>query len=251
MVDDRLCHRSRSQLAADVRRWYSESLAGRALLNEVERALEDLLPELFGYYGLQIGAIDGERDLLGPSRVRHRATLDLDVDSMDLRGDPQALPFDKDSLDLIFMAHSLDFATRPHQVLREVERALVPEGHLIVLGFNPLSAWGMGKLTLGWRSRVPWCGRFYPAARTSDWLSLLGLRVVSSRYVMFRPPMDHPGILQRLHVIERLGSRLWPVLGGAYLILAHKRVATLTPIKPRWRQRALLPGKIAEPTTRA
>ena len=48
-------------------------------------------------------------------------------------------------------------------------------------------------------------------------------------------------LLRRLAMLERLGRRLWPVFGGGYLLVARKRVATLTPIRPRWRARRRLP----------
>jgi hypothetical protein len=57
-------------------------------------------------------------------------------------------------------------------------------------------------------------------------------------------------MMRRLEWFERLGRRWWPFLGGAYLIVAKKRVTTLTPIKPRWRpRRSLLQHDVAKPTT--
>jgi ubiquinone/menaquinone biosynthesis C-methylase UbiE len=61
------------------------------------------------------------------------------------------LPFATQSLDLVVLPHVLEFAAEPHQVLREVERVLIPEGQVIICGFNPSSLWGMrqvaGRLT--------------------------------------------------------------------------------------------------------
>ena len=52
------------------------------------------------------------------------------------------LPFASHSLDLVVLPHVLEFSTDPHQVLREVERVLIPEGQVIICGFNPTSLWG-------------------------------------------------------------------------------------------------------------
>jgi hypothetical protein len=58
-------------------------------------------------------------------------------------------------------------------------------------------------------------------------------------------------VQRRLAWLERLGSRWWPYLGGAYVVLARKQVITLTPVKPRWRpRRAILSGNLTEPSTR-
>ena len=61
------------------------------------------------------------------------------------------LPFEAQSVDLIVMPHTLEFTRDPHRLLREAERVLMPEGQLIILGFNSLSLWGarqsVGKVT--------------------------------------------------------------------------------------------------------
>ncbi len=51
-----------------------------------------------------------------------------------------------DSIDLVFLPHTLEFSADPHQVLRETERVLIPEGRVIILGFNPLSSLGLWRL---------------------------------------------------------------------------------------------------------
>jgi len=41
----------------------------------------------------------------------------------------------------------------------------------------------------------------------------------------------------KMTFLESVGKRWCPLLGGAYVLVAKKRVVTLTPIKPRWRTR--------------
>ncbi|WP_223717365.1 class I SAM-dependent methyltransferase, partial [Escherichia fergusonii] len=60
-----------------------------------------------------------------------------------LRCDFHALPFPANSLDLVVLPHALELASDPHETLREVERVLVPEGRVVILGFNPASLWGL------------------------------------------------------------------------------------------------------------
>ena len=62
---------------------------------------------------------------------------------MALYCDFDALPFPQHSVDLVVLPHSLELARDPHQTLREVERVLVPEGRVVIAGFNPASLWGM------------------------------------------------------------------------------------------------------------
>ncbi len=242
------CELHPATMSERLRVWYG-SRVGQALLTELLPYFDELLPRLFGFYALQIGAIAPGIDLLAASRIRHRGCLDIAAYPGCLQADPAALPIESASLDLLLLAHSLDFAPDPHQVMREAERSLVPEGHLLIMGFNPMSLFGIWRLARLRRHGPPWCGRFYSVMRTHDWLDLLGMDVLQTHYMMFRPPCQHTGLMRRCQPLEYAGRRLWRYFGGVYLVLARKRVATLTPIKPRWQPRhGLLPGKIAEPT---
>lgn len=218
--------------------------------------LTQVLPNLFGYHLLQVGRPMAS-DLLATSRIPHRVVME-DVPPLahmegekSFLGHSDQLPVASDSLDVILLPHTLEYVARPHEVLREAERTLIPEGHLLILGFNPWSLFGLRRLLAGWRNRSPWCGHFYSTLRLRDWLALLGFDTVLVEHYFFRPPLQKDGIMQRLSFFDRLGGRFWPPLGGGYLLVAKKRVATLTPIKPRWRShRSLITVGTAEPTAR-
>lgn len=241
-----------------LRAWY-EGRLGQLLLECERRELDEVLANLFGYYLLQVGAVM-DAYLLESSRIRHQLVVDSAWPAEPCRawpgqvaslcGRPQQLPVQSDSVDVVLLAHTLEFAPSAHEVLREVERVLVAEGHVVILGFNPWSVWGMRRLLRGRRRwHAPWHGTFRGVYRIKDWLSLLGFDIVQVRPYFFRPPLQHETTMRRLEWLERLGRRWWPVLGGAYLIVAKKRVTTLTPIKPRWRpRRSLLQPDVPKPT---
>lgn len=243
-----------------MRDWYRQGL-GRGLLDLEQAELDGVLPNLFGYYLIQIGCLVNA-DLLGASRVRYRVVVDeLPLSATEtaghahgscIRANAEYLPVQRDSVDVVLLPHTLEFAADPHGVLREVERVLVPEGHVVILGFNPWSMWGVRRLLTPRRARLapPWCGEFRSQLRIKDWLALLGFDVVVSHRYFFRPPITHTGVMRRLEFAERVGRRWWPILGGAYMLVAKKRVATLTPIKPRWRpRRSLIRADAVKPTT--
>lgn len=240
-----------------LRYWYAEPL-GQALLEAERHELDEILPDLFGYYLVQLGAATGQY-LLGASRIRRHVVTDaVDPDAGEHGGRASVmyahagvLPLRNDSVDVVLLHHTLDFEPLPHEVLREVERALVPDGHVVIVGFNPWSLWGLRRL-FTWRrgEHAPWRGAFRSVIRIKDWLALLGFDIVVTRSRFFRPPLRHPGLMRRLQWMERLGARAWPYLGGTYIIVAKKRVVTLTPIKPRWRpRRSLIHGDVIKPTT--
>ncbi|QKT02541.1 methyltransferase domain-containing protein [Ectothiorhodospiraceae bacterium 2226] len=230
-----------------LRAWYA-SPVGQHLYRCEQEVLQSVLPDLFGYHLLQLGRL-GEDDLTASSRVRHRVVLEADpqarTDACAPAGVvalPHALPLAPDSVDVLVLPHSLEFSSDPHRLLREAERALVPEGHLVILGFSPWGSWAPWRLAAARSGQFPWCGRALTLARVRDWVKLLGLQIVGVQGYFFRPPLRGGRMMRMLRWMERAGQR-WPALGGGFLLVARKRVVTLTPVRPRWRpRRALVPG---------
>ena len=237
-----------------VRTWYQTNL-GQQLASSELALVEAQLPNLFGYHLLQLGAV-GHESLLRGSRIRHQLVIESDYsfrkDDIGLYAKPHQLPIATDSIDALLLPHTLEFSEDPHQVLREVERVLIPEGHVLILGFNPLSFWGLRKLFgFSHRERL-WRGKYVSMVRIKDWLSLLGFDAVECRYSFYRPPIQWAGLLGKLAFLESVGRRLWPILGGVYLVVAKKRVTTFTPIRAKWRTPHLVGVRVrtAESQTR-
>lgn len=237
-----------------LRQWYEEPL-GRTL-HENEQARVDLaLADLFGYHIVQLGRLH-EETLLDRSKISHKIVLELEEDGpagckTDLISTGESLALASDSIDVIFMLHVLEYAANPHKLLREVERVLRGDGHVVIVGFNPWSFWGIWRFFLVWREVPPWCGHFYGLARLKDWLTLLDLELVRIERFFFRPPLKNVRLMNKINFLEKLGKYWWNWFGGVYIITAKKRVIPLTPIKMQWRdkQRVINSG-IAEPSTR-
>ena len=79
-----------------------------------------------------------------PRAEPHRVALDrrLRRRPRSCVADPHWLPFPENALDLIVLPHALEFTDDPHQLLREVYRAMRPEGQIVIAGFNPFSLFG-------------------------------------------------------------------------------------------------------------
>ena len=233
--------------------WYERPI-GKLLRQHERIQLEHALGTLFGYHIVQVGCLSGD-NLLSSSRISHHLVVDpaghSDWKNASLCAYPDAIPLASDSVDVVVLPHTLEFDRDPHQILREVDRILIPEGHVVVLGFNPWSLWGLRSL-LQQRSRVvPWCGDFLSISRLKDWVGLLGYDVVAIQCFFYRPPFQRRGIMRKLKFMERAGKKLWPRSAGCYTLVAKKRVTTITPIKPRWRTPRSLVRGLARPTTRS
>lgn len=231
--------------------WFSGPV-GQYVLGLESQHLGQVLPDLFGYHLVQVGKV-GSGDLTQSSRIHHRLLLWVAKDESAPAGsviaEPDSLPLAADSIDVMILPHVLEFAANPHRVLREAERVLIGEGHLVLLAFNPWSFWGLWRLALGWRRQAPWSGQFYGVVRIRDWLSLLDFDLVSLDRFAFCPPLRRA--LGRFAWLENLGGALWPALGGAMLIVARKRVMPLTPVRLRWQsRRTLIAAGAAEPSAR-
>ncbi len=149
------------------------------------------------------------------------------------------LPFATQSLDLVVLPHVLEFAAEPHQVLREVERVLIPEGQVIVCGFNPVSMWGARQLAgrLTGAHFLPLHGEFISVPRLKDWLKLLNMEINRGHFGCYAPPCATVKWLQRFAFLEKAGNRWWPYLGALYIVQAIKRVKGMRLVGPAWQTR--------------
>ena len=213
--------------------WY-ESPLGQYLLEKERAYLDDVTPDLFGFHAVQLGL--PEYDLLRENRITHKMRV-ATIGSPDVYASCHELPFATQSIDLVLMPHVLEFAEEPHAILREVDRVLMPEGRLIIVGFNPWSLWGL-KSAMGLsRDRHPWDGHFLSLVRVKDWLALLGFEVSAGRLIAYAPPIDNPKWRRRFAFMEPAGDRWWAVGGAVYLLQAIKRVRGMRLLTPAWQEK--------------
>jgi SAM-dependent methyltransferase len=211
------------------REWLQTPL-GVYLLEQEQALFDAAVADLFGFNAIQLGM--QEVDLLRNCRIPFRFRV-AEQGAASLLCTSSQLPFAGSSADLLLLPHVLEFSANPHDTLREVERILLPEGHVVMSGFNPVSLWG-GRRLLDRSGEYPWGGKFIPLSRLKDWLALLGLEVVAGRMGCYAPPMHNPAWLNRCRFMDGAGDRWWPMLGGIYFLVAKKRVAGMRLIRPNW-----------------
>jgi SAM-dependent methyltransferase len=232
--------------------WY-ESPLGAELMRMEKEVTDRAVANLFGYYILQLGCL-GHGTFMQNTRIATRMTVYLEQDieapgegSFVCAGD--ALAVASDSIDTVVLPHILEYTNNPHGILRETERVLIGDGHLIIIGFNPWSLWGMARFMLAWRDMPPWSGKFYGLMRIKDWLTLLGFEVLATERIFFRPPLQKQRVMKLLSFLEKLGKYCWSWFGGIYIITARKRVFPVNPIKLNWlEKRRLIASGLVRPS---
>ncbi len=205
--------------------------------------LDVLTADIFGFNAMQIGL--PEINALRANRMPNKWLTDTCLPSKNdndasspivVVHDFAELPFASQSLDLVVLPHVLEFAEEPHQVLREVERVLIPEGQVIICGFNPASLWGLRQLTgrLTGAHFLPQNGEFISLPRLKDWLKLLNMEVNRGHFGCYAPPCMTDKWLNRFAFMEQAGDRWWPYLGAIYIVQAIKRIRGMRLIGPAW-----------------
>jgi SAM-dependent methyltransferase len=210
--------------------WFATPL-GAHLLDLELRHFDSEVADVFGFNAAQLGL--PEYDFLRANRIPFRTRTAVEG-PVGFLSDPCALPLQTGAVDLVVLPHTLEFSANPHQVLREVSRVLMPEGHVVLSGFNPWSLWGIRRV-ISRNGEFPWRGQFINLPRMKDWMALLGFEVAAGRMGCYVPPLVSETWRRRFGFMEAAGDRWWPFAGGLYFLHGIKRVQGMRLITPAWR----------------
>jgi SAM-dependent methyltransferase len=232
--------------------WY-QNVYGKYGLELEKTLVAQCLSQLSAQYLLQIGD-PFLSSLSDDSKARQRIFLEPTRSSSSFikpplafcQGFAETLPFEGTSLDVVFLAHALEVVSNPKKTLEEIYRVLVPEGYLLVTGFQPALLWGLyqKKYFKPQRQRAS-----VGLSVLRSWLLEYDFEIISGKLFCFTP-----FILGLLGIqspfLEKIGPFSCPFLGSMYLLLVQKRCVTLTPLKPSWKRIQLLQGEWAGEATK-
>jgi len=252
----------------ELQSWYSSAL-GQELYKEEVNAIKQLLDTCFGYNILQLGQISSE-NILESTRIKNKTLLNCHINNVNQDAIVcllQRLAIKSNRVDVVLLYHCLEFDEYPHEILREVERILVPEGKLFIVSFNPYSMMGIWHYFLrikykffntyskkitkkthnSIKNSLPISKNWISSHRMNDWLTLLGFDSEKVSELFFRPPINNVKVLTKFKFMEKVGKRYWPYFSSIIIYKATKRVSTLTPIKQKWS----LPRKVVTQVSEA
>lgn len=248
-----------------------ETAPGRYALAWEQREFDAVVADIFGFNAVQIGLMELQalRNNRMPFVFAAAEPVDAAIRSSGadpttpivlrearsktvaaLHIDLEHLPFANQSMDLVILPHALEFADDPHRVLREVERVLMPEGQVLISGFNPVSLWGLRQV-VGRTLNAPFLpreGQFLALPRLKDWLKLLGFEVHRGHFGCYRPPFAAERWQARFGFMEGFGERWWSYCGAIYIVHAVKRVQGMRLIGPPWKERMRIVAPALQPT---
>jgi SAM-dependent methyltransferase len=221
-----------------------ETPQGRYVLDWEQAKHDQLVADIFGFNAVQLGWPG--LDYLRANRMPFRFRCDDGNGIVQARGDLHSLPLAGNSVDLVVLPHVLEFDANPHQILREVERVLVPEGSVVVTGFNPYSLWGARRSLARREQLPPFGGSYISVPRLKDWFALLGLEPHAGAFGCYVPAVTQEKWLRRFRFLDAAGDRWWPIGGAVYVIQAIKRQVGMRLLTPVWhdrkaRAKALMP----------
>ncbi|KGJ89930.1 class I SAM-dependent methyltransferase [Colwellia psychrerythraea] len=209
---------------------------GEVIKKAIEQELALWWPKFFGYHLVKLGALSSELEI-ADCTINHQVNISVKSDLTNVVGEIDDLPLQEHSVDVCLLSHALEFSLDPHHVIREANRVLIPNGYLVLTGFNPLSLVGLNRLLPYRRSKTPWNEHFFSPMRIKDWLHLMGFEILADQRCLHSSLTGEVSFESLQSKWHNFAKDYLPALGSVYVIIAKKRVLPLTPIKPKWQLR--------------
>ncbi len=237
----------------DIESWFASPL-GQRVLQQQQQYLDHLLEDMFGYHLMQLSVINNVC-LFSQSPTSHQFRVNAKIpenlsdrevaDSQNSKTSNinavaafENLPIDSDSIDVALLHHALDYSPTPHQLLREAARVIIPNGHIILVGFNPHSFFGVTHpLACFLSNSRAYRHHHLRIGRLQDWFKVLELELVYSQRGYYGLPVDR----HHFPILESVAQKICPSLGGFYILVVRKNVTPMTMIKTQWKKKRVLP----------
>ncbi|HEY2445393.1 MAG TPA: methyltransferase domain-containing protein [Rhizomicrobium sp.] len=153
----------------------------------------------------------------------------LELESADLpfvvQGEEDSLPFEDSLFDRILVVHGLENAESTRPMLRQIWRALAPEGRILCIVPNRASLWSQIE-------RSPFAfGRPFSRGQIERLMRESLFQPERWDSALYFPPVRSRRLVRTGTAWERAGRMLWPRLAGVHIFEASKSLYALVPPK--------------------
>lgn len=221
--------------------WF-DTLPGLVICQQEKRLLDDALKNLFGYFLIQLGSVSNE-SLLTNSRITSKVlvdeTLPQNTEKTGLhwvQAELDFLPIGKEKADVVVLPHTLETVDDPYYLLRQVDSMLLPEGHMVITGFNGLACM---PFRLKYLARLNGFNQaqYRRVSRLKEWLAVLGYEVKLVNYspvMCFAANEKYKSWARFIEKLEQALQRLGLNFGNVYCVVAKKHVDSPTLVGMKW-----------------
>ena len=227
-----------------------ENTADALLVSEEKQLLKSVLKDVSGQCFLQLGLWGHLNSFL--SHVQ--GYWKISIDNQDFKrslvtpnafGSLYQLPIKSDSVDVAIMPHTLESKEDSYQIFLEADRVLRMDGYLIYFGFKPGIFFYLehliNKNKIGSKINQP-----ISSNKLKSWMHLLNFRIKEIYPYCYRLPIgkrkkEYPLRSKKYNLMR------WSLFASCYMVVAQKKVHTVTPIKKTWRSSSKVTPSFVKP----
>ena len=224
-----------------LKNWFSTS-PGRVTYEQEKRLLDEALKNLFGYFLVQLGCVS-KGSLLENSRIKSKILVDeviphvLRKDSLHwVQAELDFLPIGREKADVVVLPHTLETVDDPYYLLRQVDNMLLPEGHIVITGFNGIACM---PFRLKYFSKLKGFNEanYRRVGRLKEWLEVLGYEVETVKYssvMCFAANEKYKSWAKFIEKVEQALLRIGLNFGNVYCLVAKKHIDSPTLVGLKW-----------------
>jgi SAM-dependent methyltransferase len=176
-----------------------------------------------------LGAYRGEAQVVGALMPAEQGVVPWPERAKNLTAlvDEAELPLRDEQAERILLVHMLEWAENPRALLREIWRALAPEGRVLIVVPHRRGLWARVDTTpFGY-------GRPFSKSQLGKLLKDAMFAAEGWQYALYMPPFNWRILLGWPVFWERLGLVLWPAFSGVIMVEAKKQVYGAVPVRER------------------
>ncbi len=218
--------------------WF-QTAVGQHVTNALAEPLKRA--HLSGDVLLQLG-LCGENALLGVPRFKqiYSATPCVDLTRASLITALNALPIQQHQVDCVFAPLLTELFGLHKSPLDEIDRVLRPMGHVVLLGINPLSLWGLAACMQRLSGFRGVSLHLHTHLRVKRALEARGYQLKSLETCYYVPPFRSERLIKQCLFLNEMGKMMALFPAGFYCLIMQKYTPSMLDVAQRTRRVPLL-----------